>query len=805
MNGKKKPEKEKPQVKSADAQKNTDTPFLAAELFRLATVFVFAFFLFHADAAAAAGPSERFERKILIYYSAGTAGTYYSNDALELLGIFINYYGYDFRLQNLDDGIGDDKLRDWADIYAVCQYEYFHRNADALCDYLISVIDKKRVVLLELPGSPSRQEKLIEKMGFACHEFVKGADIKRFKDYASLAPGETPINPSTAYDYYRVSPLPGRPDAKAHLSAAGDGTSECPLIATSNNGAILFIGKLIDTDKDYNRRWMADPFKVSQLLFSGGKKFPVPDPCVQSGRRAAFIHIDGDGFNYRTEFNDARRSGEVIYEEIISRYRFPTTASLIASEINPADFGSDDLEKAAAALLKESYVEPASHSWYHPFKWHLLKSGVPERYAEDTEETDQIQEMKLYNPGDRTRETSLEKEIIDSCRYITKLAGRECRVMCWTGMCNPTIDALRIADREGIYNINGGDTRFDDEFRLYSNLRPHYSPNGEFIRFNARYVNEFIMTQHWCPPYDNYKKVIEGFKNTFSPHLLTPINIYYHFYSGTRRDSLNAIKQVYDYAASQAPSFMTASGWIRRVRGFIDCSITRTQAPEKITVPASAAPYYGAGELKCLGAYKFDDNGELDNFRWDHEGWPLVDPSRGVAGFNEINGSIYINTAAYKSGEILIVDRPPSGLYLRSLSAKTLSARNDPGAEGVYDIEALVTGPFKAVIANAKHPSYRIYYTNSRGETVEYAAKIDGGSAEMTFESPYEDGKVRLSIHYSTRLGIFKSFLFGSVTRLYYFLTKNPVIILLIMIYAYFTIQNRRQRKKQAATEDKKR
>lgn len=773
----------------------------AARIFQIIFAAVILFYaLFGASLHAHANPDngEKFGRNILVYYSGANGSDDYLNDVIELFGIFINHYGYNFTIQNLDEGIASEEVRINADMFVICQYEYEHKNADALCDYLITAATGKRVILLELPGSPIKQEKLIEKIGFKCHDFVKGALIKDYKGDSELTAGETPLKLNTDSDYYRITPLPDRDDAKVYLYAGnGDGgTLECPLVASSDNGAIVFIGKLLSTDDKFNRRWMINPLKLSQIIFNGSRRFIVPDPCVQSGNRAAFIHIDGDGFNYKTEYSDERFSGEIITEEIINHYKLPTTASLIVSEVHPDDYGSKHLEKKAAELMKTPYVEPASHSWYHPFKWQKVKLNTVEKYSEDTEETDQILEKKLFNPANKAHETNLEKEILRSREYITGLSGRECRVMCWTGMCNPTPDALKLCRENGIYNINGGDTRFDGDFKLYSNLRPHYNPSGGYIKFNARYVNEFIMTDHWCPPYDNFKNVIDGFKNTAAPHLLTPINIYYHFYSGTKQESLSALKEVYDFVIAQSPSFMTVSQWIERLRGFIGCTITADAAPDIITPDAEAKHYYDAGAIKCLGYFKFENNGELDNFRWDYEGYPMINPAAGVIGFNEINGSLYINTGSNKSGEIIIIDKPPSGLYLKSLNGKIISADYDKESENIYNIEALVNSSFKAIIANAKYPFYKIYYTNSKNETFQYAGALDTSKNELTFNGPFESGKIKLAVHYSTHFGNIKSYFYGGIKRLAYFLKNNPVIFIILIIYIYFTLQNRYSRKK---------
>ncbi len=49
--------------------------------------------------------------------------------------------------------------------------------------------------------------------------------------------------------------------------------------------------------------------------------------------------------------------------------------------------------------------------------------------------------------------------IVGSANYIQNLArGKACRVLFWSGMCEPTEEQVAIADNAGILNMNGGDT-----------------------------------------------------------------------------------------------------------------------------------------------------------------------------------------------------------------------------------------------------------------------------------------------------------------------------------------------------------
>jgi len=405
---------------------------------------------------------KKIARSILVFYSGKNGEKDISNNVSELFGISFGYLGYDVRYQDLDKGLGDIDDLDRADIYMVCQFEAVHPNGDELCRFLLSKIPEKRVVLLELPGSEAYQNELFAKIGFQTEGlFIKNDDVSDFWCDESVGKGEAEFRKPDTFPYFDIQANPASGDFKVLVKARRD-TSEIVLAGTTPRGAVAFINKLIFTDGASTRKWMVDPVKLTQSLL-GGEKFIVPDPCVKSGNRVAFIHIDGDGFNYRSSVGANKYCGEIIFDEVIDRYKLPTAASLIVAEINARNFGNAELEKICRSLFKSPYVSLGSHSWYHPFNWEKIKADVPEKYSDDTHEDLLQDDLKAFNPAWVVYETCLQKEIPASVEFLSRLTGKTCETFFWTGKCNPTTAAIEMCEKLNILNVNGGDTRYDDE------------------------------------------------------------------------------------------------------------------------------------------------------------------------------------------------------------------------------------------------------------------------------------------------------------------------------------------------------
>ena len=212
--------------------------------------------------------------------------------------------------------------------------------------------------------------------------------------------------------------------------------------------------------------WVFNPFEVFRLVFK--PDFPVPDITTENGNRILTAHIDGDAFFGISEINPKKRTSEIIRDEILKKYKIPHTVSIIEAEIAPWGLYPKDsalLEEIAKSIYKLENVEPASHSFTHPFTWNLkfVREEYTKKYG--------------YNLPVKGYELDFKRKILGSIEYINerllKETGKRVKVFLWTGMCNPTKESVRLTYLAKVYNINGGNTTITNESPLYISEYAH--------------------------------------------------------------------------------------------------------------------------------------------------------------------------------------------------------------------------------------------------------------------------------------------------------------------------------------------
>ena len=250
-----------------------------------------------------------------------------------------------------------------------------------------------------------------------------------------------------------------------------------------------------------------------------------------SERRPLVVTIDGDGFIYNNR-ESGHAVGEVIRDRILRAYPFEFTASFIAHELE--DYRSCFDVALAREIFALANVEAASHSWSHPHDWSA--HGVDAR-----------------------------REIVDSVRYLERQLlnpGKRVQMFLWSGLCNPTDDHLCLVESLGIGNLNGGDP-----------LLP-YSLVGGRRHYHSRAWNDWVGMglQRRVGGMEAYLRTaperLDGFSgviNFFEAHPRLPVHVYFHWYSGARDCSLDALRQVLDWCAKQDLETMPASRYVAEV------------------------------------------------------------------------------------------------------------------------------------------------------------------------------------------------------------------------------------------------
>jgi len=382
--------------------------------------------------------------------------------------------------------------------------------------------------------------------------------------------------------------------------------------------------------------WVVDPFRFFKEALRL-PDMPVPDTTTENGTRLLLSHVDGDGFESVAEWPGGRISAIELKERVLLKYRFPIAISLItgvtaANGLYPQK--SAEFERVAREIFKLDWVEGASHSFSHPFKWRKLSEG------------DMEADYSLKISGYRF---SIRDEIDGSVRNINRLMppGKSVRLFFWTGDCTPGADAIEAAYKAGVGNMNSGDTLITETNRTVTSVAPlGVSKNGWFQVF-APNQNENVYTNNWTGPFYGYQRVIETFRLTDSPRRLKPVNIYYHFYSASKQASLNALKRVYDWAQGQRLFSIFASEYFDKVLDYNRTVVARD----------------GAGWL-------VRNNGQLRQMRIPQGlGYPDLEKSRHLAGFSDHGAVRYLHLAPGGEARIQLSPAPPAVPYLVTAGA----------------------------------------------------------------------------------------------------------------------------------------
>jgi hypothetical protein len=360
------------------------------------------------------------------------------------------------------------------------------------------------------------------------------------------------------------------------------------------------------------QQWIINPFEFFRTALGIGE-WPRPDVTTFNGRRVFYSHIDGDGMRNISEVRPRALSGEIILEDILARYRLPITVSVVVAEVVPGLLGSPQTQALARAMFARPNVEAGSHSYFHPLDW-------------------ERQTRSFELPG---HPFSLEQETVGSVSYIdTHLLppGKRVRIFQWSGSTRVSPQAIALLDRIGIPNINGGDPMKDRQWPSYTRVAPLMRQVGQGWQNYTSASNENLYTNLWTGPFYGFRYARETFRNTETPRRVSPINVYYHFYSGERIASLKALREVYDDALRQPIAPLFTSEYVAMVAGFRSARIARVE-----------------------GGWQVWDHGALRTVRFDAaDGFVDLTRSRGILGARRHGDALYVHLAGSEPATIIL-------------------------------------------------------------------------------------------------------------------------------------------------------
>ncbi len=355
-------------------------------------------------------------------------------------------------------------------------------------------------------------------------------------------------------------------------------------------------------------RFLKDTLRLDNTL--------VPDPTTEAGRRILFAHVDGDGFVERVRTDMKRLSPEMLIKYIYKKFKIPQSVSIIQGEVDTIGMFpklSPYMKKIAKELYSIPWIEPASHSFSHPFFWN--KVIQPQNASPKA--------GKNYHLNIPNYHFSLKQETIGSINFALSFAPkykRKNKIIFWSGDCLPPKKVLSYIEKNNIIGLNGGDTTIEDLAPWLDHIAPFGLQREEYWQIYTAQQNENIYTHEWTGPFWGFRHVIETFKRTENPRRLKAMDIYYHLYSGSRVASLQALDDVYSYALTKKTSKLYASQYIRKGKGFYHTSIAKLDN----------------------NLYEVRNQGYLRTVRVDRRVKVNLRDSIGVAGFNYKDNTTYI-------------------------------------------------------------------------------------------------------------------------------------------------------------------
>lgn len=434
------------------------------------------------------------------------------------------------------------------------------------------------------------------------------------------------------------------------LTASDGHSDKITPIYTFNQGGVAVSPFIFERGPDNTFYWLFDPFEFIREALNI-QALPAIDSTTESGRRILTAHIDGDGFVSRAEIPGSPLGGEVIHKQILTAYPIPHTVSVIESETSPDGLypGTSTLaEKEARSIFREPLVEVASHSYSHPFFWRPL-----EQLGEQTLNKAPYGYF-LNIPGYKPR---LEREISGSVQYVNRLApaDKPTSVFLWTGDARPGPEALARVRKLGLLNVNGGNTLPLPYHSQLAAIWPDARPVGDELQVYAPLMNENVFTNLWTGPFYGYRNARDSLRLMEEMGRTKPMGIYYHFYSGTKPEGINALHDVYRYALSQETTPLFLSEYAHRVM---------TQ-------------YYSVMTRDDNGDYQWRGIGAPSTIRIPADLYPDLGQSRGVAGYRDAAGHRFVHLSG-PDARLRLTPAAPEGVFLQSANAPITHWQRQP-------------------------------------------------------------------------------------------------------------------------------
>ncbi|MBN2691122.1 MAG: endo alpha-1,4 polygalactosaminidase [Burkholderiaceae bacterium] len=366
-------------------------------------------------------------------------------------------------------------------------------------------------------------------------------------------------------------------DAQVWLHASGaNGQTMDGAAITPWGGYALGPFGVFNLPGNTGTRWSVEPVEFFRAALRVGSD-PMPDITTRTGRRAFFVHFDGDGWPNACDQPGSPLACEVLVSQFLEKYKVPTLGSVIIGEISHEGLYpklADTSQKWAKRMYALPWVEVGSHTWSHPFNWveasktHSL--GTPSK----------AYPYGFYLPLPNYT-FSTKSNVIEAAQFIDdKLCppGKKCNMILWPGDCNPPDEAVAMAYEFGLGNINGGGAPINKTRPTLSDVWPMGLPKGKYFQVYAPCSNEEVLTNNWTGPFFGFERIIESYQMTDTPRRLKPIDIYYHPYIVTKAAGAKSLHTVYQWVLKQPTHAIFGHQYFRSVNDWRQATVARLLA-----------------------------------------------------------------------------------------------------------------------------------------------------------------------------------------------------------------------------------
>ena len=529
-------------------------------------------------------------------------------------GTVLEYMGYIQKLHDINDGYPTmDEMRHYAGV--IIWLQDFLKKPKPLMKWVVALKKNGIKVLFANNFGFTPTTALLKPLGISV--YTEEDRDKKIVKIDSMMNYEIDAPLSIKSVHYKVK------NAKRELLTYknSNGSLDTPAAITEWGGYAVEDAFMFSINND--NIWVVDPFKLFKEAL-GLEDLIVPDVTTENGRRLLFTHIDGDGIMNRVEGDFGYYSGDVILNKILKVYKIPHSVSVIGAEIWENGLYpkiSPELIKIANDMYALENVEPATHTFTHPFFWDKIQDGDLDKH---------------YRLRPKDYDFSLEYELGGQIDMINAefTPKHKAKAVFWSGDCAPRENALKTITKENILNINGGDTVITATFPWLSGIAPLGLQRGEYVQVYTGAQNENVFTNDWLGPFWGFKRVVQTFKLTNSPRRFKPIDIYYHLYSGSKEASLRALEYVFDWAVAQKSMPIFTSEYIPKVMNYYVVSMAH-EGNEWL--------FEGMHDIRTIRVERREASIDLNT-------------SATVVGVNNFEGHTYLNLDQNSSRHTILLD-----------------------------------------------------------------------------------------------------------------------------------------------------